>query len=654
MPNEKFMSAIVGLFFLDDQPVTPTDLVRMGTRLAAYGPDGAGSWQQGAIGLAQRQLVITPEDRYERQPLPSEDGQLVLVSDARLDNRSELADELRIAAAETDRLPDSALILQAYERWGEDAPKHLMGDYAFALWDGRRQQLFLVRSPLGNRPLYYYQTPRSFAFATMPGGLFALAWLPRTLALENLLGSDPNRTLYAGLKKVPSGHWLRVSRRGVENRAFWQLDLERRLHYPRDEEYIEAFTELFTRAVQSRLRSLYPVGVLMSGGLDSSAVAATAARLLAAPGQSLAAFTEVPRDGFAGPLPPGKYADETPFVQAVAERYPNLQLNLVRTEGVDIFADLDALFAVMYAPFQNVSNRVWLEAIQAQAQAQGVRVLLSGAGGNLSISWPGTSPLPDLLRQGAWRQMWGAARSQALNPVAAGRAIVSQGLLPLLPSQWQANVQMVRHFNLRALISPPPLPNALQPSRLRASLRQEWARLSFPVAGSERQLRYNALLQVSGSDYDAAHEARFGLSRRDPTTDQRLVEFCFAVPEAQWRRGRETRSLIRRAMADHLPAAILHNPKRGMQAADWYEPLLAQRATIQADLTRLAQNTTAQHYLDLPRMRHLADSLSQTGWTAAGRFADYQWVLLGGIMIGRFILWFESNVLAEAATEPVR
>ncbi|MFN8490876.1 MAG: asparagine synthase-related protein [Caldilineaceae bacterium] len=433
------MSAITGLYFLENEPVPPEQPTQMSASLTAHGPDRADAWQQGAVGLAQRQMVITPEDRYERQPLRSADGQAVLVSDARLDNRAELIDEFRLMQNEAAVLPDSALILHAYERWGEAAPKHLVGDYAFALWDGRQQHLLLVRSPLSNRPLYYYQDQKRFAFATMPGGLFALPWVPRALALENLLDPDPARTLYVGLKKLAPGHWLKVSQQGVQEQTFWQLDLERRLHYPRDEDYVEAFDELFTHAVQSRLRSLYPIGISMSGGLDSSAVAVTAARLLAEQGQTLTAYTEVPRAGFDGPLPPSKYADETPFVQAIAAMTPNLRLQLVRTTGQSLFADLDQFFAAMYGPFQNVSNRLWMEAIQAQAQAQGVRILLSGASGNLTVSWSGISPLPALLRQRAWGQAWRVAQQQTGNPLKTGRSLVGQGLLlPETKQQWLA------------------------------------------------------------------------------------------------------------------------------------------------------------------------------------------------------------------------
>lgn len=646
------MSAIVGLYYFDQQAVMAADLVHMHDRLTAHGPDSAGCWQQGPVGLAQRQMIITPEDQYERQPLVSHDGRVVLVSDARLDNRAELIDGLPMLPAEARQLPDSALILTAYERWGEEAPTHLLGDYAFALWDDRQQHLFLARSPLGNRPLYYYQDRARFAFATMPAGLFALPWVPHTLVPENLLELEPTATLFAGIRKLALGHWLQVSQEGVKEGKFWQLDLTQRLHFRRDEEYVEAFDELFTRAVQSRLRSLYPIGVSMSGGLDSSSVAVTAARLLAQQGQSLTAYTQVPRTGFDGPLPPGNYADETPFVQAIAAMHPNLHLHLVRTAERGLFADLDQFFAAMYGPFQNVSNRPWMEAIQAQAQAQGVRVLLSGANGNLSVSWRGANPLPMLLGQGAWRQAWAAARTQT--PTKASRALVSQGALPLLPSRLQATIHHLRQRDLRALLADQPLPTAIHPTLIQAKHRQRWLASQFPRADAERQLRYAELLRCIGSDYDAAYAARFGLSHRDPTSDQRLVEFCFAVPEEQWQRGGERRSLIRRAMAGRLPEAVLHNPKRGLQAADWEEQLLAQRATIQADLAQIAQNATAQHYLDLPRLHQLAATLNQPEWEGDSRFADYHWVLLYGLMLGHFILWFEKHGTYRPEKEAMR
>src|SRR5919202_6412367 len=154
--------------------------------LRAYGPQDGGISVQGGVGLGQHLVRMTLEDGYEQQPLVSLDGQRVLVSDARLDNRPELTRELNISATQARELPDSSFILRAYERWGAECAGHLIGDFAFALWDGREQLLLLARSPLGGRALFYHVTPHRFAFATMPKGLFALADIPRTLDPEYL------------------------------------------------------------------------------------------------------------------------------------------------------------------------------------------------------------------------------------------------------------------------------------------------------------------------------------------------------------------------------------------------------------------------------------------------------------------------------------
>ncbi|MBX3016077.1 MAG: hypothetical protein KF832_31435 [Caldilineaceae bacterium] len=629
------MSAIAGLYCFDQQPVSAEWLTAMQERLWGYGPDGGGIWHQGAVGLGQCQLTITPEDRYECQPLRSADGRLSLVCAARLDNRPELIDLLRIPPAEARCLPDSALLLRAYCRWGRAAPHQLIGDYAFALWDDLQQQLLLARSPLGNRPLYYHHTPRAFAFASMPGGLFALPWVARTLALEHLLAADERYTIYRDLYRVLPGHLLTVSAAGLHEEPFWQLDLAQRLNLPSDDAYAEAFQELFSLAVSRQLRSLYPVGVSMSGGLDSSAVAAIAAGQLAAQGQPLAAFTAVPRANQTLVVPVGRYADETVLVQEIARHHPNLQLQLVRSAEQGLFAGVDHFFAAMHGPIQNVIRHHWSEAIHTAAQAQGVRVLLTGERGNMTSSWRGADPLPALIRQGHGRQAWQVARQQG-----GWRQAIGEGIVPLLPSAWQAAIDALHPRRQRVQLD---TVTPLHPRWILPSHRQQFDQHSYPTAAGLRQWRYQNLLRNESSDYSAAVAARFGISRCDPTSDVRLVAFCFAVPEEQWWRPGATRALIRRAMADRLPTSVLHNRQRGMPSADWYERLAPMRATFQTDLARLTENLTAQRYLDLPRLAQLVQALPHVPWERPDTGFHYRRFLLASFMLGHFILWFEGQ-----------
>src|SRR3989442_1012999 len=208
------VSGIAGLWRLDGRPTEPAELDRMLARLAHRGPDGAGAWRHGPVALGHRMLHTTPESLRECQPLVGTTGDLVLVADARIDNRAELCPLLPAPSDATD----AELILAAYERWGEHCPEHLLGDFAFAIWDGRAQRLFCARDHFGVKPLYYHHRPsRLFAFASEIKGLLALADIPRRLNETRVaaylvpLFEDKEVTFYEEIVRLPPAHRMVVS-----------------------------------------------------------------------------------------------------------------------------------------------------------------------------------------------------------------------------------------------------------------------------------------------------------------------------------------------------------------------------------------------------------------------------------------------------------
>ena len=176
------MSAVVGIFYLDERPVAASELNEMLESLAHRGPDGSGAWREGATGLGHRMLWTTPESLHERLPLADQTGKLAITADARIDNRQELIHLLGVADRPAEPISDSQLILAAYEKWGEQCVERLLGDFAFAIWDGRRQSLFCARDPLGVKHFYYYYSPgRAFVFASELKALLRLPFVPRRL-----------------------------------------------------------------------------------------------------------------------------------------------------------------------------------------------------------------------------------------------------------------------------------------------------------------------------------------------------------------------------------------------------------------------------------------------------------------------------------------
>jgi asparagine synthase (glutamine-hydrolysing) len=175
------MSGIVGICYLDGRPVESLQLDRMLASIAHRGQDGSAVWRAGSVGLGHCMLWTTPESLHEKLPLESESGDLVTTADARIDNREELITALSINHYLDQVITDSQLILNAYEKWGEACPAHLIGDYAFAIWDGQERTLFCARDHIGARPFYYYKSERIFIFASEIKALLTNELVPRRL-----------------------------------------------------------------------------------------------------------------------------------------------------------------------------------------------------------------------------------------------------------------------------------------------------------------------------------------------------------------------------------------------------------------------------------------------------------------------------------------
>jgi asparagine synthase (glutamine-hydrolysing) len=246
------VSAIFGLVAVHSDGLPGRALETMRSALADHGGDGGGIWALGGAGLGHQLKLATPEDRFERQPLVSQDGRRVLVSDGRIDNRPELAGELGLTRA-ARAVPDSAFILAAYERWGADCSRHLVGSFSFAVWDAGVRRLLLARSPFSARPVFFHQTADFVAFATMPRALFALPGVLRRLSLDSVADHlivvplEPGASMFQDIRTLEPGHALTVDRRGCQLRAFWEPELRRPLRLRSDEEYVGAFTERFDR-----------------------------------------------------------------------------------------------------------------------------------------------------------------------------------------------------------------------------------------------------------------------------------------------------------------------------------------------------------------------------------------------------------------------
>jgi len=642
------MSAIAGLLNFDGAPVARRDLERMANALAAYGPDRADVAVAGPVGFAHTLMRTTPEDRFDQQPLRGAGG-VLLAADLRLDNRDEMLDRLGIGRADAMAWSDSRVLLAAWDKLGNDVWPALRGPFAVAIWNPRDRTLTLARDHLGLNVLMWHKGERFFAFATMPKGLFALADVPRELSEEKLADflvlnhADHATTFYRNVYRVQPAHVATIDENGrFTARRYWSAAEVKPVRLASDHAYAEGLRASLDRAVRRQLRSATPVASCLSGGLDSSAVAALAARALGETGQRLAAFTQVPRRGFTGEVPGRRYADETPYVEAIKAAVGNIDVTYVYNDEHDDFAELDRVSLAFEFPVRNPTHLGWMLAIPRLARAQHRRVLLAGDHGNYTVSWNGWSQSVNHLRRGslalAYRQYRLFYRSTSHSRWTALRKLLID---PLWSDRW-----LDWHDRRRGRIMPWRPYSAIRPDF--AAEMQVEARAREVGHDSRYRMRYGE--RVTGlrsvdyaGEWYAALKAMYGVEVRIPVADIDLVEYCFGVPDEQYLAEGIDRSLVRRAMWGLLPPVVLTNRRMGLQAADWYEKTAAQQERLRAEIGDIAASPLARRALDLDRLRRALDSWPASGWHTRPVDDEYHLALTRGVSVGRFLRWADAQ-----------
>jgi asparagine synthase (glutamine-hydrolysing) len=640
------MSAIAGVLHFDGRPVNRHELERAANALRQYGPDQSHSIAAGRVGLVNVLMRMTPEDRFDRQPWQGESGSIV-TADVRLDNRDDVLDRIGVTQRDAMAWPDSSVLLTGWEKLGDEIWPILRGPFAAAIWNPRRHILTLARDHLGLNVLMWHKSEQFFAFATMPNGLFALG-APRELSEEKfadfmvLNHAHHETTIYRNVFRVAPAHVMRVTKNGdIQQHRYWSPAEIKPVRLASDAAYAEGLRDSLDRAVRRQMRSIHPIGSLLSGGLDSSAVAALAARALSEKNQRLQTFTGVPRLGFDGPVPNGQYADETPYVDAIQRKVRNIDVTYVRDGACADFASLERFFIALEGPVRNPTNLGWVLTILRLARAQGRRVLLGGLHGNSTISWDGWSQTVTHLLRGrpltAARQWHQYYRRTPYSRWVALRKLFVEPLVPEALGLWadrRRHPERLTAWQVHAAIRPEIA------KTLGARARQVGHDFQFRMRRDERA---RGLAQVDyAGDWHAAEKAVTGVEVRDPTADMDVVAYCFGIPPEQYLVEGVDRSLIRRAMWGLLPENVLTNRLNGLQAADWYEKLAGQRGELARQVADLKKSPQVRRIIDLARLERAIKNWPTGGWHTAEVFQEYNLALTRGVAGGRFLRWFES------------
>ncbi len=552
------MSGVAGILLRQEgKPAAAADIQRMLARMQHRAPDGSSWWMDSSVVLGHAWLNTT--DEAGPGPLTMAGGKLAITADCRLDNRDELLARLGIRDSS---VADAVLLMRAYLRWGEACPEHLQGDFAFAIWDGERQQLFCVRDHFGVKPFYYHSSDRRFVFASEIGPILDAGGVDMRISEHQISGflagmpDDPQSTAYADIFRLPARHSLTVTGNQVVLRRYWQIEPSPR---PMRADAAEEFRHLFSQSVRNRMRGTPAVGAMLSGGLDSSSIACVA-------GLQNAAQQRPKLPTFSLVFEKGSPMDERPFIEAVLAQQ-KVDGTLISVGNYAPFAEFERILEeqeeTFLAPGLSLTRDIY-----RTAGAKGMKVLLDGHGGDEVVS-QGHGHLHELADAGKWMELWRELRS-ASNTYGDGMLGLYYKFLTIYGPAWR--VAKIKRLANRALNKvrrhPAGRPatswrGLINPDlAMRTDLVERFRRAGYmspAVSASEtlthRWLLSNGMVPHAFEVLDKA-AANFGVEPRYPFWDKPLVEFCLALPGAEKLNQGFGRSVLRRAMEGILPPAV--------------------------------------------------------------------------------------------------
>ncbi|MPY58306.1 asparagine synthase (glutamine-hydrolyzing) [Streptomyces spongiae] len=532
------MCGIVGwIAFQRDLTRERSTLDAMTATMVCRGPDAGGTWVSPHAVLGHRRLsVIDLEGGVQPMTVDTPDGPVVMTYSGEAYNFRELRDELRRRGHEFRTSSDTEVVLRGYLEWGEAVADHLLGMFALGIWDGRTDRLILLRDQLGIKPLYVYETEDGVLFGSETKAILAHPAVEAVVdrdGFRELMGyvKEPGQATWKGMREVKPGTMLIVDRGGVRERVYWRLEVDE--HHDDTETTVRRIRELLEDSVSRQLVADVPLCLLLSGGLDSSALTALAARKLTEEGRQARTFTvdfEQPDDFRADEL---RGSPDAPFAREVVDHVGTLHsdIKLDHRELADpevrrtVVAARDLPFG-----FGEGDNSLYLlfKAIREHST-----VALSGEGADETFGGYPWFHSPAVQQTATFPWVKRLAPTRLYEPELALGALDLPGYLA---QRWSDTVAQL-----------PSLPGE---------------------DAHERRMREFCFVHVTSAlptllDRKDRMSMAVGLEVRVPICDHRLVQYVFNTPWSMKAFDGREKSLLRAAVRDMLPASVAERPKAG-------------------------------------------------------------------------------------------
>lgn len=549
------MSGFIAIININGAPVDRDLLEKLTTSLHFKGPDKRQVWIDGSVGLGHTLFRTTDEAQYENQPA-SLDEQVWITGSIRIDGREELLNKLGLTnKIQLEHTPDSELILHAYRVWGEKCLEHLLGDFAFVIWDGRKRRLFCAKDRFGMRQLYYAQKSDMLIISNSMHTMLSHPGISKKLNDRAIGGFllfgahtwlDKSISAFSDVNILLPAYSLVLQNKRLKFQQYWDLPIDKPLlNYRNKHDYIEHFQEVFERAVADRVRTSKIV-VAMSGGMDSSTVAAVAQKVMNKKFQSpmLNAVTIIYEKMYR--------SDEHHYASLVANRL-GIPIHFISGDNFPLLSQ-SLLFN---QPLEIEQPGLWIDFLRSLNLFG--RVVLNGDAADNLLHYPST---PVALKENG-------VISTLINIIKLKRRY---GLWPSMGMGLKGKLNTLLRQDGASYTSPYEFPSWLNPDFAKKELLQEYWDEIFPSQNkpfykqSRRILLQKSLLTPSWSYDDILMHSDFTLPEQcDPYLDLRMVELISSFPTLPWLFNKD---ILRSSMMGVLPDAVIFRSKTALGCID--------------------------------------------------------------------------------------
>ncbi|MCO7227303.1 asparagine synthase-related protein [Pleionea sp. CnH1-48] len=611
------MSSICGIYNLDNAPSQVAESAIMIESLNHWGADSINTRGFGNISMSHLMRYNTPDSLHDQQPISIQDNSLSIVADARLDNREQLLKLLDLCCANPNNISDAQIILTSYQRWDTLCVNYFLGDFAFSIWDKQKRRLFCARDHMGCKPLYYYIDSKQFVFSSEIKSISKLpfvngdineSWLAYSLCL---LTKDKTSTFFKNIQALEPAHTLTIENGKLKKNKFWQLTYEKELVLSNEQEYVEALREKIKESVECRLRSCYPIGSELSGGLDSSFVSALA---FSQSTQSFHCFSHVQSANDKRRYFPFK--DEEKYISMLCDyiQLPPNNRHQITMEGkgaFDIIHKISRLHNSPALPTQTLYSSGLFEA----ARETGCRTLLTGFGGDHLVSSYGDGVYSDMIHRNQWGSLWREILDLSKQRrTSVMRHFLSVVLQELYPSFYNS---------LQKLRGSPPKAITWNSEKARLCIQREFAdkhnlpnlltsNYLYQTHGCvrDRELRkVTSPMLLTRLENGGLFASSYGIDYRHPLLDIRLLEFCLSLPSYLKQKGGVRRYLFRKSMTGVVPIEIQYREDKARHSVPTaISQFTEDKNVLLKSIKNLDSTSTLSRYVNVEKvLKYLED-----------------------------------------------